>query len=115
MQLESYAKNVKVENERAAVEGSFDKSLHVQRLANLEYDKEVDYLSARKSWRRGVGWLLFFTVCMHIFACLVLFCIGVSDKVLGAVTISLTVEVLGLSAIILSHLFPKNKVRNQPR
>lgn len=112
--LESLAKAIKLEqkhdSEKKVTEGeSFNNSFHEQRLAEFEREERKDYLSARIWWRRGIGTLLTLTVIMHLSACVVLFWRGASDNVLGAVTISLTIEVLGLAAIILSHLFPKKK------
>lgn len=110
--LELLAKEVKAEQDAFGdkqKEGSFENSYHEQRLAELRREEEADYLSARWYWRKGIGCILGLTVLMHLAACIMLFWMEANENVLGAVTISLTVEVLGLAAIILKHLFPKKR------
>lgn len=73
-----------------------------------KFQEKEDYLSARKRWRMGIGILFSFVVIFHIIACMLLFYWRVSDVVLGGIIGALTVEVIGLAAIICGHLFPKS-------
>lgn len=111
--LEEFIHNHDTQTGQAALVASedalFDKSYHEQKMAKLREDTAEDYLAARKKWRLGIGLLLAAVSGFHIYFCWQLFFhIATSDAVLGTVTVSLTVEVLGLAAIIVRHLFPNN-------
>lgn len=96
----------------ANVESAIDASSHQRRMAQLEYDEFADYLKSRKWWRRGVGAILTATWFIHLYFCYKF----ERESSFPWIISSLTIEVMGLAYIIVSHLFPngfKNLLKNK--